>query len=87
MIDTKHFREMLHERDITMEMVSSAMTSPDRIEEMADGTKHYLKLFDTDTGGGRWLRVVVNVKSDPSCRVTVFFDRRLRRNQNENKSR
>lgn len=54
------------------------------VEEMEDGTKHYLKQFDT--AGGRWLRVVVNMKSDPPRRITAFFDRRLRRKQNENKS-
>lgn len=76
-MDTKHFREMLKEREISMEMVDKAMTFPDKIEAREDGTKHYLKLFDVD--GGRWLRVVVNMQSDPPCRVTAFFDRRLRR--------
>ena len=84
MIDTKHFIEMLNERDITLKMVDSAMAVPDQIEEMEDGTKHYLKQFDS--AGGRWLRVVVNMKTDPPRRVTAFFDRRLRRKKNENKS-
>jgi hypothetical protein len=30
-------------------------------------------------GGGRWLRVVVNVAVTPSKRITVFLDRRLSR--------
>jgi hypothetical protein len=84
MIDTKHFIEMLKERDISMEMVDLAMTVPDRIENIEDGTKHFLKQFDT--AGGRWLRVIVNMESDPPRRITAFFDRRLRRKQNENKS-
>jgi len=84
MNDTEHFIKVLKERDISLEMVDSAMTVPDRVEEMEDGTKHYLKQFDT--AAGRWLRVVVNVKSDPPRRITAFFDRRLRRKQNENKS-
>lgn len=84
MIDTKHFIEMLNERDISLEMVDSAMIAPDQIEELEDGTKHYLKKFGT--AGGRWLRVVVNMNSDPPRRITAFFDRRLRRRQNENKS-
>lgn len=84
MIDTKHFIEVLKERDISLEMVDTAISVPDQVEEMEDGTKHYLKQFDT--AGGRWLRVVVNMKSDPPRRITAFFDRRLRRKQNENKS-
>jgi len=84
MIDTRHFIEMLKERDISMEMVDLAMTVPDRIEDIEDGTKHFLKQFDT--AGGRWLRVVVNMERDPPRRITAFFDRRLRRKQNENKS-
>ena len=84
MFDTKHFTEMLNERGISLEMVDSAMNAPDQTEEKENGTKHYLKKFDS--AGGRWLRVVVNMKSDPPRRITVFFDRRLRREQNENKS-
>jgi hypothetical protein len=60
MIDTKHFIEMLKERDISLEMVDSTMTLPDRVENI---DKHYLKQFDT--AGGRWLRVIVNMESDP----------------------
>jgi hypothetical protein len=84
MIDTKHFIEMLNERDSPLVMVDSAMTAPDQIEEMEDGTKHYLKQFES--ASGRWLRVVVNMKSEPPRRITAFFDRRLRRKKNENKS-
>ncbi|MEE4363030.1 MAG: DUF4258 domain-containing protein [Desulfotignum sp.] len=83
MIDTRHL-EMLKERDISMEMVDLAMTVPDRVEDMEDGTKHFLKQFDT--AGGRWLRVIVNIKSAPPRRITAFFDKRLRRKQHENKS-
>jgi hypothetical protein len=77
MIDTKHFKEMLKERNISMEMVNKAMTIPDKTEEREDGTKHYLKLFNIN--GGRWLRVIININSDPPRRITAFFDRRLRR--------
>lgn len=66
-----------------MEMVDLALAVPDRTEEMEDGTKHFLKQFETE--GERWLRVVVNIKSEPPKRITAFFDRRLRRIQNENK--
>ncbi len=84
MIDTKHFIEVLQERDISLDMVDTVISAPDRVEEREDGTKHYLKQLETV--GGRWLRVVVNMKSEPPWRITAFFDRRLRRKQNESKS-
>jgi len=33
LINTKHFIEMLKERDISIKMVDSAMTVPDRVED------------------------------------------------------
>jgi hypothetical protein len=75
-IDSVHFRDMLQEREIRMEWVLRTLDQPDRTEERADGTKHYLrKIAERDL---RWLRVVVNVASTPPKRVTAFFDRRLR---------
>ncbi len=66
MIDTntKHFTEMLKERNIPLEKVESTIAVPDRTEEMEDGTKHFLKQFENEEG--RWVRVVVNMKSDPT---------------------
>ena len=40
---TKHFNEMLQERDINIEWVTRAIQSPDRVEDSADGTKHFIK--------------------------------------------
>jgi hypothetical protein len=79
-----HFEDMLNERNIRIQWVQQAIEYPDKTEEHPDGTKHYLKQvpeFDN-----RWLRVVINVTAIPEKGVTAFFDRRLRR-QNENKSR
>ncbi len=77
MIDTKHFKDMLKERNIPLDMVNTTIALPDRIEEKDDGTIHYLKYFDNQMR--RWLRVVVNMKSQPPRRITAFFDRRLRK--------
>jgi len=74
---TKHFYEMLEERDINSEWVNRAIESPDRVGENADGTKHFIKQIPEH--GNRWLRVIVNVVDKPDRAVTVFFDRRLRR--------
>ena len=78
---TKHFREMIEERSIHTEWVDQALQTPDRIEDKPDGTRHFLKQIPEH--GGRWLRVVTNINIEPNRAVTAFFDRRLRRNTNE----
>jgi len=77
-IRTKHFLNMLEERDIREEWVTVAIQSPDEIEDQVDGTRHFLKKIPER--GGRWLRVIVNRSVQPNRAVTVFFDRRMRRN-------
>lgn len=79
MEDTGHFQDMLRERGIKREWADVAVLQPDKTEDHADGTRHYIrKIAEHDD---RWLRVVVNVTSDPEKRVTAFFDRRLRRSR------
>ncbi|MBK1645104.1 hypothetical protein CKO25_10660 [Thiocapsa imhoffii] len=71
-----HCRKMLEEREIPLAWAERAFRDPDRTEERADGTRHYLK--QVPERGHRWLRVVISVAGgSPTC-VTVFFDRRLR---------
>ena len=77
MEDSVHFGDMLKERGIRREWADRAVSEPDRTEEHADGTRHFIKRIPEF--GERWLRVIVNVKSVPEIRVTAFFDRRLRR--------
>ena len=79
MKDTRHFRDMLGERNIPFDLVDAAIASPDATEEKPDGTRHYLK--KCESRDGRWLRVVVNVHTQPNQRITAFFDRRLRRKE------
>jgi len=76
MDESLHFRDMLQERGIAAEWVHGALCAPDRTEDLDDGTRHYLKQIPDH--GNRWLRVVVNVASQPHRAVTAFFDRRLR---------
>lgn len=66
---------MLLERDIDTAWVNRVITEPEKIEEPGDGTRHYLRRISER--GGRWLRVVINVTTEPHRAVTVFFDRRL----------
>ncbi len=77
MEDSVHFADMLRERRIEPEWVDATLNAPDRTEDHADGTRHFIKQIPEF--GDRWLRVVVNVKAVPEKRVTTFFDRRLRR--------
>ena len=79
-----HFKEMLNERNISTEWVNLALDVPDKIDVNEDGTIHYLKKIEKYND--RWLRVVVNENVIPNKLVTVFFDRRLRRINHENKS-
>lgn len=73
---TGHFDDMLEERGILKTWVQRAIQQPDKIEDHADGTRHYLKMIQEQ--GNRWLRVIVNITVEPNRGVTVFFDRRLR---------
>jgi hypothetical protein len=74
-----HCRQMLEEREITVEWAERALKHPDRTEDRSDGTRHYLKQIPEH--GNRWLRIVVNdADGAPTC-VTAFFDRRLRRSR------
>lgn len=72
-----HARDMLQERRIPEEWVWRALSFPDRCETDMSGNMHYIKAIPEY--GGRFLRVVVNPAVKPRRIVTVFFDRRLRR--------
>jgi hypothetical protein len=66
---------MLRERSIPMAFIKSAIDKPEKTEERADRTKHFMRRIPDY--GNRWLRVVVNVSVVPNKAVTAFFDRRL----------
>ena len=70
-----HFERVLQERGIDVEWAEMAMVAPARVEDHEDGTRHFLKPIAAF--GGRWLRVVINVRANR--KVTAFFDRRLSR--------
>jgi len=73
---TRHFKAMLKERSIPMSLVTRTLTKPEKLEERADGTKHFLRRIPKRKN--RWLRVIVNITVIPNKAVTAFFDRRLR---------
>lgn len=72
-----HARDMLRERNIPEEWVQRTIRSPDRTEVRADSHTHYMKAIPEH--GGRFLRVVVNPHVTPKRIITLFFDRRVRR--------
>jgi hypothetical protein len=77
MEESRHFAEMLREREIDRGWVEQTLRKPERTEQREDGTRHYIRQIPEH--GHRWLRVVVNVSVRPERAVTAFFDRRLRR--------
>ncbi len=79
-----HFGDMLEERGIVRDWARRTMDAPDETEEHEDDTRHYLKRIPEF--GNRWLRVVVNTAKQPNKGVTAFFDRRLRK-RDENQTR
>ena len=80
---SRHFLDMLKERNIEESWVDRCEQTPDKTEDFDDHTRHYIKQISEY--GNRWLRVIVNIAVNPPREVTVFFDRRLRR-KHENKS-
>jgi Domain of unknown function (DUF4258) len=73
---TTHFKKMLSERNILDQWVDRTLSDPDKIEDHADGTRHYLKQIREHDN--RWLRVIVSFAAEGPRAVTVFYDRRLR---------
>ena len=68
---TRHFKDMLKERSISMSMIDRALAEPEKTEDHSDGAKHFLRRI-------RWLRIIVNTTAAPNKAVTAFFDRRFR---------
>ena len=73
---TQHFKDMLKERSIPVSLIKCTLTEPEKIEDRADGTRHFLRRIPKHKN--RWLRVIVNITVVPNKVVTAFFDRRLR---------
>jgi len=76
---TRHFKDMLKERSIPMLWITQTLTDPEKVEDQADGTRHFLRRVPKH--GNRWLRVIVNITVVPNKAITAFFDRRLRGKQ------
>jgi len=72
-----HTQDMLKERNIPEEWVWRTINSPDWENKGEDDNIHYFKSIVEH--GGRFLHAVVNPHVSPKKVVTVFFDRKARR--------
>ena len=76
---SQHARDVAAERGILEEWALRTVRGPDRSETGDDGLLHCVKAIPEH--GWRFLRVVVNRDVSPNRIVTLFFDRRLGREQ------
>lgn len=77
---TSHARDMLQERGIPEEWAWRTIQTPDDKKWHAvDDNVHYTKSIKERDG--RVLRVIVDQNVHPHHIVTVFFDRRLRKDR------
>jgi len=72
-----HTQDMLKERNIPEEWVRRTIDNPDWKNIGEDKNIHYFKSISEH--GERILHVVVNPHLSPQKVITVFFDRRVRR--------
>jgi hypothetical protein len=73
---SRHAETVLQERKIAIEWVRFTLNYPERVEQMTDGTWHYLSRIAENEN--RVLRVILNRDTNPVRVITVFFDRRMR---------
>jgi hypothetical protein len=74
---SKHAIDMIYERGINMDWISDTIKAPDHTEFISDEELHYIKQIKEF--GNRYLRVVVNPYTQPKRIITLFFDRRIKR--------
>ena len=74
---TRHAKDMLKERNIPEDWVMKTINNPDWKHMGMDNNTHYFKGITEH--GGRFLHVVVNPSVSPKRIITVFFDRKARR--------
>ncbi len=80
---SEHASDVIVERKIDLAWVALALEHPDEKILGEDGNRHYFRRVEAF--GGRILHVVTNPSVSPERVITVFFDRRARR-QSETKS-
>lgn len=75
---TKHAKKALEEREIRIEWMERALSSPELVlpdPEDAEVERHFRRIPEF---GGRVLRVALNTAVEPKRVVSVFFDRTMK---------
>ena len=75
---TQHARDVLEEREISIEWLEKALASPELIEQATDSPELENRFVKIAEFGNRVLRVVVNTRVVPDRVVSVYFDRRMK---------
>jgi uncharacterized DUF497 family protein len=75
---TKHAQEALVEREIAVEWMERALTTPELVLPDPDDSKVERRFLRIPEFGGRVLRVAVNTAVEPDRVVSVFFDRKMK---------
>ena len=75
---TQHARDVLEEREISIEWLDRALANPELIERDATDPELENRFAKIAEFGNRVLRVVVNTRVVPARIVSVYFDRRMK---------
>jgi len=62
--DTRHFEATLKECSIPMSCITRTLAEPEKVEDRADGTRHFLRRIQKRRH--QWLRVIVNITVAPT---------------------
>jgi hypothetical protein len=75
---TKHTKEMLEEREISITWLERVLNAPQRVEPDPEDAQLEHRLGRIAEHGNRVLRVVVNKTIRPVRVITLYFDRTMR---------
>ena len=75
---TQHARDVLQEREISLEWLDKALANPELSERDATDSELENRFAKIAEFGNRVLRVVVNTRVVPERVVSVYFDRRMK---------
>jgi Domain of unknown function (DUF4258) len=75
---TKHTKDMLEEREISITWLEQVLNTPQRIEADPEDAQLEHHLGRIAEHGNRVLRVVVNKTIRPVRVITLYFDRTMR---------
>ncbi len=75
---TQHARDVIQERQISIDWIERVLASPTLIEASNTGPELESRFARIPEFGNRVLRVVVNTQVVPERVVSVYFDRKMK---------